>query len=885
MNVTKEVVKCCDDYEQVGSYCALPLNRSEEFTAKPGSCPESVVEAPRNTGCKWDSHCTGWQKCCYTEGLYICTEPEPTQSIGWFLNITVIIKTDYQQIISMDGGILNHTRLLHSVTTGALDSADVSVYYINSWPIWPFRTASSLLISSSEVLSLSNITTKMHFLIKNIEEIMSVSVEDVDECAHEALSSCSRQAVCVNTEGSYSCTCPPGFTDPDHNNPGVHCQAADPLTSAVPAWPISDQQYNTIPQSSPGSTAEDIYLSLSSSSPPKCNPVPITNLQATHITGFSFCLSWTGQSQNGLTFRVELMEGSEFTGAWETGLSILEVTGLHPGVLYNVTVTPSACGNQGDSLKLWVKTAAQTLRATARLINVQFTDDLLIPTSQKYQNLSCSIKDEIQKSLSNDTVALMNSGHMKIQITGLGPGSVVVNFTIIFIPSHFQDILNVSLAVMQALQESTRYTVDSNSTSIDDVDECHTGDTDCSLWAQCNNTWGSYSCACLVGFSDLNPSMPGRVCSGPTTSNVPTTKPSGVTTSLLPSETFTHLAPLVSNTRAISVTCKVSSITVTVLKDFLLARDIWNSSLHLGRENCGKKEENSSHVQLTVAWDECDTQLLHNKTHFTANTTLFKSMDPQSLSNDTTTVSTVQLRVPIICSFQRDILISAGYSPAGYDMVQEAVMGSGMFHVTVQLLNGSSPLLQNDSLSPEEEFVVEASVNSTVAQIKVIISKCWATQSSNPLELTTYVFLENSCPLPNTYTTVLENGISSKSRLSLRIFSFVNLNVIYLHCQIQICLETELATCEPECIERIERSSNLLGKAEASCGPFHRVPEVTISVETLHVVGYSLLGIGLFLLFIGSLYSLFFYHRKQIGTYSFTLKPKQDNFTYHVFDT
>lgn len=40
-------------------------------------------------------------------------------------------------------------------------------------------------------------------------------------------------------------------------------------------------------------------------------------------------------------------------------------------------------------------TAAQTLGATAHLTNVQFTDALLDPTSQAYQNLSRSIMEEV----------------------------------------------------------------------------------------------------------------------------------------------------------------------------------------------------------------------------------------------------------------------------------------------------------------------------------------------------------------------------------------------------------------------------------------------------------------------------------------------------------
>lgn len=74
---------------------------------------------------------------------------------------------------------------------------------------------------------------------------------------------------------------------------------------------------------------------------------------------------------------------------------------------------------------------------------------------------------QILQSLPPDILALVNSGDVRVQITGLAPGSVVVNFTIIFTPSQSLDILKVSSVLMQALQNSSRYTVDSNNTSID----------------------------------------------------------------------------------------------------------------------------------------------------------------------------------------------------------------------------------------------------------------------------------------------------------------------------------------------------------------------------------------------------------------------------------
>ncbi|XP_039531360.1 uromodulin-like 1 [Pimephales promelas] len=82
-NISKQVVQCCHGYEQVGSYCALSLSRSAEFTSKPGLCPSTCMRRVYiSTGsmCKWDIDCSQWQKCCQTDNIsniYQCSDPVP----------------------------------------------------------------------------------------------------------------------------------------------------------------------------------------------------------------------------------------------------------------------------------------------------------------------------------------------------------------------------------------------------------------------------------------------------------------------------------------------------------------------------------------------------------------------------------------------------------------------------------------------------------------------------------------------------------------------------------------------------------------------------------------------------------------------------------------
>ncbi|KAF7650649.1 hypothetical protein LDENG_00122680, partial [Lucifuga dentata] len=763
-------------------------------------------------------------------------------------------------------------------------------------------------------------------------------------------------------------------------------------------------------------------------------PPSVTSLQVTNVTGTSFHVYWSSHSQTNQTYLISLTRGSKVIKHWETNQTMLMVMGLQPGVHYNVSVTPYACGREGNSLLMSVKTAAQTLDATARITNIQFTADLQNTSSQAYMNLTKSIKQEIYQSLSPELKALVDSGKVRIEITSLSSGSVVVNFTITFMPSESQDITNVSSALLHSLKNSSMYTVDENSTRLSDVDECTSGAHDCSQWATCVNTWGSYSCSCQERFVDTNPGRPGRDCqvmittttpettitaptttttattttttapttttttpmtttttpmttttapttttttsmttttapttttttsmtttaasmttttasmttttasmttttapitttttttiahmttSAPTTTSTttttatttisttptttttpPTHTTTTTTTTTTPTTTTTNMTSTASAMRSItnasaasnrvapgsiSIDCRAAAITVTITRDFLLKNYIIDSALYLGLKECGVNGGNSTHVQLTVAWNECNTNLLQNKTYYTALVTLFNTMDPFTLPSGSVEVPRLQLQVPIMCTYRKNMLISANSGSMGYEIITDIITGLGSFQVTVQLMNGTIPLPHNYSLSPSDDVVVEVSLNTSVEQIKVVIDKCWATPTRDPTDSNSYIFLQSSCSL-NKFTNVIVNGNSSTSRLSVRIFSFVNEVMIYLHCQVQICVQVGSSTCVPDCTERRTRVANMIGRAFGTTGPLLRSDDESLDdkLNMLQLVGFSCLGVGLTLLFLFGFICIFYYQRNRIGHYNFNVKPKQENFTYLVFHT
>ncbi|KAK2879824.1 hypothetical protein Q8A73_023636 [Channa argus] len=1053
-NVVEQVTRCCDGYEQVGQYCALSVNRSREFIAKPGSCPTPDGLYSQSEDCEWDMDCPGWQKCCQSLSGSLCTSPaiNKSENGGYRFNATVTVKTDYQQLMSNGERLPNHTRLLQAMVTGALQSDNVTVYYLSSWAVQPYKTATSLLIDCSFPVSLYSVTSKLHLLVKQIPEVSAVTVEDVDECAEFALHQCSPLADCNNTVGSYRCTCHKGYTDGDPSNPGAHCTAEIRVQTTTDSLLINTKSASNTSQKPLGNSSMRIFnsseasmttaLSNTSSAPYKpthapqwtqfenytssnltvglplptttCLPSSITRLESANVTETSFCVHWSSPFHTQQTYRVVLSRGSEVIQFWDVTETKMEFGKLQPGALYNVAVTPQACGNHRFTLYLPVKTDAQSLDVTTRITNIQFSADLQNTSSQAYRNLSEGILEQIYQSLSPEMKTLIDLGLLRIKIRGFSPGSVVVTFTIISVPS--QDITNVSTAVLHSLMNSSQYTVDENSTSISDFNECDSEGNDCSPWATCKNEKGSYTCICLDGFIDNNPVRPGRACQAavpletspppprltptipptfnstpisqtrptsdpalttgkpppsltpviistserssstvtpntvssttststtPGTTRVPvvtsapatTTSPTATTNTAVtttttqpttsstdpqttlvfkattimtsaisaPTTTLTNptstatasktSAPVLtivtsaSMSRAISVHCRVASITVTIAKDFLLNSNIGERNLYLGMVGCGVNGGNATHADLTVAWNECGTMLMHNETYYTASVTLFSTMDPYNSPSGSVETPRIQLQVPVMCTYMKSMLISADYGSMGYDVIKDVIMGLGSFQVTVQLMNGTVPLPHNYSLSSQEVVVVEVSLNTSSEQIKVVVSRCWATPTPNPTDTNRYTFLENSCPV-NTQTRVLTNGNYSRSRISVQIFSFVDLNMVYVHCQVQICVLTGSNTCVADCAQKITRTSNSFGSMVGSSQALCRSEEKSLDQEynNLHTIGLACIGIGLSLVFIVGFVCLFYYQRNRIGHYNFSSKPKQDNFTYLVFN-
>ncbi|NXH42173.1 UROL1 protein, partial [Dicaeum eximium] len=467
---TITLTDCCEGYEQVGLYCSLALNRSSVFASRPGICPVKDMET-FDDPCTFDTECPGLKKCCSSSKGAGCMDPTPEGRMFWY-NVTVLVKMDFNELIRVDSHLLNHSRLLHSMVTGALQPLNASVHHIQSNPgdIYAGTVASQLLLGMHQAAPLAEVSSSLKAMARRVYEVIDTRVQDVDECSYAGFNACPEKSSCVNLEGYYSC-------HPQHEHATV-----------IPHW-------------------------LSPRKEGKKYPSAITNHRILSVTSNSFEMSWLISSPLNHTFQVRVSKGNETVQNLKTEEMQMNVSHLEAGVMYSVEISYETCGKTIISHQN-VKTEAKIFDVTMRILNYNFTDDFHNSSSSAYEEFSRLVLTELENSFPPNISAWYKSGKLKVQIESLAAGSIIVRLRITVQDPEFPVDASTFAPVLSYLHNGSVLVVDHQNTAVEDWDECASqAENDCSVFAECINLMGSYMCRCKTAM-DTNPSQPGRNCEG-----------------------------------------------------------------------------------------------------------------------------------------------------------------------------------------------------------------------------------------------------------------------------------------------------------------------------------------------------------------------------------
>ncbi|NXT88100.1 UROL1 protein, partial [Anhinga rufa] len=389
----------------------------------------------------------------------------------WY-NVTVLVKMDFNELIRVDSHLLNHSRLLHSMITGALQPLNVSVHHIqsNRAEVYTGTVASQVLIGLHQPAPLAEVSSSLKDIVKRVYEVIDTKVQDVNECSYVEFNACPEKNTCVNLEGYYSC-------DPQHKYAGINPHQLSPRKEG------------------------------------KKYPSAVRNHRIFSVTSNSFEMSWHVTSALNYTFQVQVLKGKEIIQNLKTEEMKMDVSGLEAGVMYSVEISYETCGKTSISHQN-VKTEAKIFAVTMRILNYNFTDDFHNASSSAYEEFSRLLLIELENSLPANISALYKSGKLKVQTESLQAGSIIVRLRITVQDPEFPVDASTFALVLSYLYNGSALLVDQQNTAVEDWDECasHT-ENDCSVLAECINLMGSYLCRCRTTM-DTNPSRPGRNCEG-----------------------------------------------------------------------------------------------------------------------------------------------------------------------------------------------------------------------------------------------------------------------------------------------------------------------------------------------------------------------------------
>lgn len=325
--------------------------------------------------------------------------------------------------------------------------------------------------------------------------------------------------------------------------------------------------------------------------------------------------------------------------------------------------------------------------------------------------------------------------------------------------------------------------------------------------------------------------------------------------------------------------CELEKVAIAIQRRFLQQESIPESSLYLGHPSCNVSYRNSTHVLLVAGWTECGTVVQSNTTDTVVRTTLRNDLSPEGI------IRHLKILGPICCAFRNNLLMSSGYTPEwGVYTIIEDLHGAGNFVTVMQAFIGDSPIPRNYSVSAIDDVKIEVGLHRLQkSNLKVVLTECWATPSSDARDPVMFGFINNSCPIPNTHTNVIENGNSNKAQFKLKIFSFINNSIVYLHCKLRICMESPGATCKINCndIQSLRRGEEPTTH-QASWGPLVRAegepPGTELGLGAGHLV---LVAVAVSALVAGTAALFVTRYRRMAGKYSFN--TQSNNFSYQVF--
>ncbi|KAI1896404.1 hypothetical protein AGOR_G00094430 [Albula goreensis] len=274
--------------------------------------------------------------------------------------------------------------------------------------------------------------------------------------------------------------------------------------------------------------------------------------------------------------------------------------------------------------------------------------------------------------------------------------------------------------------------------------------------------------------------------------------------------------------------CASSSGTMSLSRCQLFESGFPPHILHLKDPDCNGTVRNGR-VQFFFDNEDhvCGTSLTSNGTHFIYQNAIQGEIDSHGgvISRE----RQINLQFCCVYPLSQSISMPISIHPVESIVKKKLRAGVGSYHVRMipyrdpgfhHSFSGSSFELEVD-----QRLYIAVEVNGVDSmQISTVVDSCWATPIDNPAFAIRWDLITRECANPDDQTVeVLQNGVSTVSRFSFRMFKFAgNSSMVYLHCRVHLCLRQRndcTAHCYPGYHLRERRALSVHDSASISIGP------------------------------------------------------------------
>uniref|UniRef100_A0A087YB60 Uncharacterized protein n=1 Tax=Poecilia formosa TaxID=48698 RepID=A0A087YB60_POEFO len=243
-----------------------------------------------------------------------------------------------------------------------------------------------------------------------------------------------------------------------------------------------------------------------------------------------------------------------------------------------------------------------------------------------------------------------------------------------------------------------------------------------------------------------------------------------------------------------NIECSSSSGTMSVSRCQLFEAGFHSSALHLQDSSCNGTLQDG---RLIFHFDNdnhlCGTALRSNGTHFMYENTIKGNVDPHGgLINRE---RNLHLDFSCIYPLAQALSMAVGINPVESILRKKLPVGTGSYRVRMIPYEDEGfhfPFSTNGNIELEvdEMFYVEVRTEGVdQRQFATVLDSCWATPVNQANYPVRWDLITSQCPNPEDGTVeVIQNGVSTVSRFSFRMFTFTNHTEIYLHCSVHLCL-------------------------------------------------------------------------------------------------